>query len=151
MAHTLTLPNSGAVVPTTGAPDYGGGATDFALICLALAAIDSAHANVQFLNAAGAVAVKPGTVFLKAGSAAAMTLVAPVAGSRASGGQDGVRMLFEALDAFAYTLTTPANKINGADDTATWTAAVGNSFELVAYNGVWYVVGTPKGVALTEV
>jgi hypothetical protein len=42
MPHTITLSNSGAVVPTTGAPDYGGGATDFALLCLALGTIDAA-------------------------------------------------------------------------------------------------------------
>lgn len=151
MAHTLTLPNSGAVVPTTGAPDYGGGATDFALLCLALGVIDAANNNIQYLTAAGAVAVKGGKVFLKATAAAAMTLALPVAGSRASGGQDGLSIVFVALDAYAYTLTTTANKLNGADDTATWAAAIGNGFEIVAYNGAWYVVGTPKGVTLTEV
>lgn len=41
MSHTLTLNNSGAVVPTTGAPDYGGGATDFANVCLAIGSVDA--------------------------------------------------------------------------------------------------------------
>lgn len=151
MSHTLVLPNSGAVVPTVGAPDYGGGATDFALLCLALGTIDGANNNVQYLTAAGAIAVKGGKVFLKATAAAAMTLANPVAGSRASGGQDGLSIVIMALDAYAYTVTTAANKINGADDTATWAAAIGNNIELVAYNGAWYVVGTPKGVTLSEV
>jgi hypothetical protein len=42
MSRTLTLANSGAVVPSTGSPDYGGGATDFAQVCLALGLIDAA-------------------------------------------------------------------------------------------------------------
>lgn len=41
MSHTLALNNSGAVVPTTGAPDYGGGATDFADVCLAIGSVDA--------------------------------------------------------------------------------------------------------------
>jgi hypothetical protein len=151
MSHTLVLPNSGAVVPTTGAPDYGGGATDFALVCLALGAIDGARGNFQKLTAAGAIALQAGTVFLKAGSAAAMTLATPVSGSPGSGGNDGMRLSIVAGDAFAYTVTLTANKVDGADDTLTWAAAVGNNIELVAAGGIWYIVGTPRGVTLTEV
>lgn len=154
--HTTTTSNLSLVVPTAGAPDYGGGATDSALLSLALLAIDAAwppsvaHAP-QHITAAGAITVQDGKVFLNTGAASAITLAAPTAGAPGSGGQDGVRVEIIAVDAYGYVLTTPANKINGADDTATWAAAVGNSIVLVAFNGVWYVEGTPKGVTLTEV
>lgn len=101
-------------------------------------------------TAAGAIAVG-GKAYLKTGAASAFTLAAPIAGSPASGGQDGYSMKIVAQDAFAYVVTTPALAINGADDTATFAAAVGNNIELEAMGGVWYTVGTPRGVTLTEV
>lgn len=156
MSHTLVTANLGLVVPTTGAPDYGGGATDFAQICEALEAIDAAWPpsvahTPQHITAAGAIAVQDGKVFLQTGAASALTLANPTAGSPGAGGQDGVKLEIIAIDAYAYVLTTASDKINGADDTATWAAAVGNSIVLVAFNGVWYVEGTPKGVTLSAV
>jgi len=141
MAHTLVLANSGAVVPTTGAPDYGGGATDFALLCLALAALDACVKNVapQHLTAAGAVSIKPGNVFLNTGTAGAFTLALPTAGSVASGGNDGQEMAFFAEDAEAYTLTTPTSGYNDAHHIATFGGAAGDSITVVAYNGFWWV------------
>jgi hypothetical protein len=101
-------------------------------------------------TAAGAITAL-GNALLKAGSAAAMTLAAPIAGAQTAGGQDGATLTITAADAYAYTVTTPANAINGADDTATWGAAVGNNIQLIADSGVWYVFGTPRGVTLSEV
>jgi len=106
---------------------------------------------VQVLSGDGAITIKQGTVFITKGSAVAGTLAAPVAGLPTAGGDDGKRLLIESTTAFAHVITTPANKINGADDTATFGTAVSNSIELVAYNGVWYVANTAKGVTLTEV
>jgi len=151
MAGTQTTNNLGMVLPGTTSPDVTNPNAAIALLAAALVTVDGSHNNVQKLTAAGAITIKSGTAFLNTGTAGAITLAAPAAGLPAAGGNDGQRLAIIALDAFAYTVTTPANKINGADDTATWTAAVGNSIELVAYNGVWYVVGTAKGVALTEV
>jgi uncharacterized protein (UPF0333 family) len=152
MSHTTTLSNLNVAVPATGAPDYGGGATDFALLCLALIAINSGFFGAAKYTAAGAIAVPAvgtATAFLKAGSAAAMTLAAPVTGAPSAGGQDGVNLTIIAEDAYAYTVTTPANGIVGSKHVATWTAAVGNSIDLVAQGGAWWPAGTPAGVALT--
>jgi len=96
----------------------------------------------------GAVAPAAGTAMLTKGSIGAYTLAAPVAGSAANGGQDGTEITIITGTAFAHVVTCPSNKINGNKTTATWTAAVGNSIALIAYNGVWYTQGTPSGVAL---
>lgn len=98
---------------------------------------------------AGALAVG-GVALLNTGAASNFTLAAPLAGAQNAGGQDFATMKILALDAHAYVVTTPADKINGADDTATWTAAVGNGMELIAYNGVWYS-SRLTGVTLSEV
>ena len=100
-------------------------------------------------TAAGAI-TPGGKAYLKAGSAAAMTLALPIAGAQLNGGNDGMVTKIIAQDAYAYTVTTPANGINGNKDTATWTAAVGNTLTLEAFGGEWYATGL-QGVALTEV
>jgi len=100
-------------------------------------------------SAAGAIGIKEGTVFIGGSSATALTLVAPTAGLPSAGGDDGKVLRIIATTAHAHTVTTPANKINGADDTVTY-AHVGDSIELVAYNGVWLVNGTPTAT-LSEV
>ena len=91
-------------------------------------------------TAAGAIA-PTGVAVLKTGAASAMTLVAPPAGAT---------LTIVAADAEAYVVTTPANKINGADDTMTFAGAVGDSIQLASYNGIWYVVAK-NGVTLSEV
>ncbi len=83
----------------------------------------------------GAINIKNGTAFITKGTAAALTLAAPVAGT-----DDGRELLIVSATAAAHTVTTPANAINGADHIATFGAAIGNVIHLVAYNGVWYMV-----------
>ena len=100
-------------------------------------------------TAAGAIALG-GKVALKAGSGAAMTLALPAAGAQNAGGQDGMTMKFVSLDAEAYTITTPADGINGADDTATFGGAIGDAMELMAWGGTWVTMSL-KGVTLSEV
>jgi len=138
----------GLNLPGAGDPDYNpNGAIH--LITAALLALEAQVFGRTKYTAAGAISIQNGTAILKAGSAAAMTLPAPIAGLPGAGGHDGMRLAIVAEDAFAYTVTGPANSINGAKHIATWTAAVGNSIELLADNGAWLTVGTPQGVALT--
>lgn len=87
-------------------------------------------------------------VVITKGSAAALTLAAPVAGAASVGGDDGKELSVLSTTAFAHTVTTPANKINGNKLTATFAAAVGNIVEFYAYNGVWYVKNQ-TGITLT--
>jgi hypothetical protein len=98
-------------------------------------------------TAAGAISVG-GSAVLKAGSAAAMTLAAPIAGSQLSGGQDFAEMVIFAADAYAYTVTTPTNALNGNKHIATFAAAAGNAVYLEAFNGVWYVAQN-NGITLS--
>lgn len=140
---TTSTAKLGLVLPTTGNPDYEPG-NGLAQVATALSTLEATLLGRALYTAAGAIAKAHGTVILKAGSAAAMTLAAPIVGT-----EDGLTLKIIAVDAFAYTVTTPASKINGSLHIATWTAAIGNSIELIAENGVWYNVGTPLGVALT--
>jgi hypothetical protein len=100
---------------------------------------------VTTYTAAGAINTT-GTAYLKAGgtSAVAMTIPAPISGSQQNGGQDGATLELISLDAALYTITGPANSINGAYDTITFgssTSLAGLGIKLKAYGGVWYTSG----------
>lgn len=99
---------------------------------------------VQVASASGAITQVTGVVAItKTGTLAALTLAQPVAGSASGGGQDGSRLLIVATTALAHTVTTAASGINGSVHIITFAASPtngNNSVELVAYNGVWYVI-----------
>jgi hypothetical protein len=84
-----------------------------------------------------------GSVFITKGSAALLTLINPAAGP-----DDGKTVTIVSTTAFAHTITTGANGINGSLHIATFGAAVGNFIVFKAFNGSWWVVGN-TGVALT--
>lgn len=98
---------------------------------------------------AGAIALG-GKAYLKTGAASAMTLKLPLAGPQLQGGNDGMTMKITALDAEAYVVTTPASGINGADDTATFGGAIGDSITLEAFGGAWFATSL-TGVTLSAV
>lgn len=109
--------------------------------------------STQTISATGAgvISIKSGTVFLTATGAATVTLAAPTSGLATAGGDDGKKLLIESTTAQAHTVTqtTPGfNNGSTASDVATFGTAIGNSFEVVAKGGVWYVANTPKGVTL---
>jgi hypothetical protein len=91
-----------------------------------------------------AITQKDGLVIITKGSAAALTLAAPTAGGTGVG-DDGKEMWIFSTTAFAHVITQAAPGFNNGgagSDVATMTAAVGNWMHLVAYNGVWYVLGS---------
>lgn len=95
-------------------------------------------------DTSGAISIKSGKVILTKGGVAVMTLAAPVAGT-----DDGKILRFVTTTAQAHTVTFPSGKINGGALTvATWTAAIGNGMEIIAYQGVWYTIST-KGVTIS--
>jgi hypothetical protein len=102
----------------------------------------AAAAASQKYTAVGAIAPK-GLAVLKTGAASAMTLAAPAA--------DFDELTIVSADGEAYTVTTAANLINGADDTLTFGGAIGDSISLAGLGGKWIVNGTPSGVTLSEV
>lgn len=99
-----------------------------------IAPILAANNLVGAASASGVIAQKTGTLFITDASAAALTLAAPTSGT-----DDGSKLSIVSTTAAAHTVVTPANKLNGTHTTATFAAAIGNSVDLVAYQGVWYV------------
>jgi hypothetical protein len=96
---------------------------------------------------AGAITLKSGRAMLTGAGATAYTLVAPTAGA-----DDFKQLEIVNQSGQAHTVTTPANAINGADDTATFAATVGATLRLFAYQGVWYApMATGNGITLSEV
>jgi hypothetical protein len=76
------------------------------------------------------------TVMLTKGSAAAVTIADPTAA------MNGVEITIMSMSAAAHTVTrgtTGFNAAGGSGDVATFGAAKGNSFTIIAYNTVWYV------------
>jgi hypothetical protein len=104
----------------------------------------------QHVTAAGAIAWG-GLVLLQTGAASAISCPAPIPGSQLNSGQDFSIMKIVALDAHAYVITFPADTYIGSDDTATFGGAIGDSIELIAFNGLIYPVGTALGVTWSEV
>jgi hypothetical protein len=77
---------------------------------------------------------------LGSGGAITITLQTPVAGSQASGGDDGKVAMFSTLTAQAHVVQTAANKIQTNKVTATSSAAIGNFLMMVANGGFWWPV-----------
>lgn len=109
--------------------------------------------NTQILSASGAIAIKGGAVLLtKTSTLGAFTLAAPTAGT-----DDGKILDVVATTNLAHTITLGSGHWNGDGTTSVITAATTaydsthwNSAVLMAYNGSWYVIGTPKGFSITS-
>ena len=101
--------------------------------------------NIILAPANGAISIQSSTVIITKGTAAAMTLAAPTAGVH-----DGVTINIISNTAAAHTVTQTSPGFNSgstASDVATFGAAIGNSMEIVAYNGAWLVTNL-TGVTL---
>lgn len=98
---------------------------------------------VQVLAADGAITIRDGLVILSKGSAGAYTITAPTVA------EDGKQLVIVTTTAQAHVITSATVGFNakGSSGTATYTAAIGNSVTLDAYNGNWYA-SVKTGVAL---
>jgi hypothetical protein len=89
---------------------------------------------------------KEGTVVLNKSSAGAWLLAAPMGGSPRHRGDDGKVLRIVNGNGMAHTITTPANAVNGTDDTIDFGSGspvagnIGDTFILVAWNGIWLLV-----------
>lgn len=93
---------------------------------------------VELAGTNGAIAAKTGVVMLTKAGVAAMTLAAPTAGT-----DDGKVLVIVAATANAHTVTqtTPGfNNAGTSGDVATFGGAIGDSMQIVAYNGRWHVI-----------
>lgn len=98
------------------------------------------HKYGQNITDAGttAINIKNGVVCLKATDVINATLANPTDGS-----DDGSRLLILSETAKAHTVTVTDGFGNGGggEDVATF-GAIGDTLELMAYNGYWYIVGS---------
>ena len=147
MAYSKTSPNLGLTLPDVNNPDDEPGGP-IALLTAALVTVDGYLGNEQVITSAGAITITAGKVVLHTGAASAITLALPTAGLPAASGNDTQEPAIFSYDAYAYTVTTPSNGLNGAKHIATFGAAAGNSITLIAYNGFWFVKAL-NGVTLS--
>jgi len=93
----------------------------------------------QAVTAAGAITIKNGFVLLGGGAGAiAATLANPTAGT-----DDFKRLTIANLNTDQNTIVSDGQFGNAASDhkTGTFSAAAGNTLNLMAYGGFWYIVG----------
>jgi hypothetical protein len=139
---SMSTTNRGFGKVATNSPDYEANGP-WAALNTSIDAIDAAlGVEVKSSDTGGlaAIASKEGTVLLTKSSAGAFTLAAPTAGLPSAGGDDGkvLRIIAGSAQAHTVTQTTPGfNNGGSAKDVATFGGAIGDSMEVVAYNGEW--------------
>lgn len=112
---------------------------------VATGAVASTGDGLQLITGDGAATIPASVgiikvVVLTKGSAAAITLAAPVAGAYGTG-DDGKIITFFSETAFAHVVTCPQGfNRKGASGTATASAAANNTFTCIARNGQWNVI-----------
>lgn len=110
--------------------------------------IDTSLIAGQDIPADGAINPVAGNVVLRKGTPAAITLAAPTTPA-----QDYTILRVVSTTAQAHVITGPAAGFNaggaGADVATFTTAAIGDSLTLMAFNGVWYIVGSTGVVTLS--
>ena len=95
---------------------------------------------VEAESANGAIGITSGLAALTKAGVAAMTLAAPTVTT-----DDGkiLRIVSTTANAHTITQTTPGfNNAGSSKDVATFGGAVGDYLLVVAYQGVWYVIGS---------
>lgn len=103
--------------------------------------VPNAPATV-FAAATGVIPAVSGTYWITYAGVCALTLIVPPA--------DGIDIYVYSLTAHAHTITTPALAINGADDTATYSAATLDYTHLKSFGGQWFQLDE-TGITLSEV
>ena len=103
----------------------------------------------QYFSASGAIPVQDGLIVLNGAAVQAMTLALPTATNKQGANiADGSQLTVLSAGAYAHTVTTPANGINGNKLTATFAPNVGSNITLVAVNGIWVVLAS-TGITLS--
>ena len=144
----LDVFTSGAATATT-VDSVDEGVSMITQLAAALNAIDNRFAAEEIDAASAAISITSGVVYITKAGVAAMTLAAPASGLPSTGGNDAQELTIVSTTAYAHTVTTPSNVINGANHVLTFTAAAGTQVKLMAKGGVWYVEPSAPGIAIT--
>ena len=96
---------------------------------------------VQVITGDGAITIRDGVVILTKGSAAAITLAAPTAGTH-----DGIRIDIIAGSAQAHVVTVTGMAAGSGQDVGTFGGAINDICSLIAYNAGWYILTAPRNV-----
>lgn len=97
-----------------------------------------------------AITQKEGTVTISKGSAGAFSLADPVSGTQVGGvGDDGRILRIVSKTAFAHVLTIAGGIAGGALNTVTLGGAIGDTVELQAIAGKWYLRPSINATAST--
>jgi hypothetical protein len=104
------------------------------------------HYNeLQDIVANGAITIKSGVVRIAktVAGVVAVTLANPTTGAQEDGGDDFKRLTIISNQTQANTVTVTGGFGNGGggEDVATASGVVGDTLELMAYGGYWYVCG----------
>lgn len=101
--------------------------------------------ELQDIVANGAITIKSGVVRIAKTSpgVVAVTLANPTAGAQEDGGDDFKRLTIISNQTQANTVTVTGGFGNGGggEDVATASGVVGDTLEVMAYGGYWYVCG----------
>lgn len=101
--------------------------------------------ETQAIVANGAITIKSGIVTIAKTSpgVVAVTLANPTSGAQEDGGDDFKRLTIISAQAQANTVTVTGGFGNGGggEDIATASGVVGDTLDLIAYGGFWYVCG----------
>jgi hypothetical protein len=148
VADDATVGGDLTVTGAVAASDYGAIAADSLSIADDMTlggnvtidgSLTSLGAPITTITTTGEITPTVEGVYLIAsgGAAATVTLNAPASG------YDGMRLTFVSLEATAHKVvadTVGFNAGDAANDTCTWSAAIGNSLEAMLYDGEWYVL-----------
>jgi hypothetical protein len=104
--------------------------------------------NAVYSGTADAMAYPGTAIILGSSQVDACTLATPTPGT-----DDGKYLRIISISGYAHTVTTAAGKIiDGSSSTKhkiTFAGNVGGSIELMAYQGLWYVIATPLNATLS--
>jgi hypothetical protein len=90
----------------------------------------------------------PSIVSIDSSGVDATTLATPVSGEQPAG-DDGKTILIVDTGGHAHTVTTAANAIINSKHILTFNGTIGSNVMLKAVAGIWVIVGTSLGVAVS--
>jgi hypothetical protein len=104
--------------------------------------------DFAILTGSADVLAFPGNTQLNGSGIDACTLATPLSGHQPAG-DDGKTLFVMDNGGHAHTITTAANAIVNSKHILTFNGTVGSNVTLMAMSGVWVVVGTALGVAVS--